>query len=70
MKTYDHQFSESYFSWGAIFLGALFPGSFFPRAFFLEPVNIYNEKSFVRNYFSKFSEVHLEINFVTTEMKV
>ena len=75
MKTYDHHFSEGYFSrgenfWGAIFLGALFPGAFFPRAFFLEPVNIYNEKLLVRNYFSKLSEVHLEINFVITEMKV
>ena len=33
-------------------------------------VNIYNKKLFVRNYFSKYSEVQLEINFVISEIKV
>ena len=30
----------------------------------------YNEKLFVRNYFSKYSEVHLKINFVIIDMEV
>ena len=34
-----------------------------------EYVNIYNKKLFVRNYFSKCSEVHLKINLVISEMK-
>ena len=34
-----------------------------------EYVNIYN-KLFIRNYFSKYSEVQLEINFVISKMKV
>ena len=35
-----------------------------------EYVNIYNTKLFVRNYFSKYPEVQLEINFVISKMKV
>ena len=30
----------------------------------------YNKKLFMRNYFSKWSEVHLKINFIISEMKV
>ena len=35
-----------------------------------EYVNIYNKKLFVRNYFSKCSEVHLMVNFVINDMEV
>ena len=30
----------------------------------------YNKKLFVRNYFSKWSEVYLKINFIISDMKV
>ena len=30
----------------------------------------YSNKLFVRNYFSKYSEVHLKINFVISDMEV
>ena len=33
-------------------------------------VNVYNKKLFLRNYFSKCSEVHLKIKFVISNMKV
>ena len=32
--------------------------------------HLYNKKLFVKNYFSKYSEVQLLINFVISEMKV
>ena len=35
-----------------------------------EYVNIYNKKLFMRNYLSKSSEVHLNMNFVISDMKV
>ena len=35
-----------------------------------EYVNIYNKKLFVRNYFSKCTEVHLEINLFISDMEV
>ena len=35
-----------------------------------EYVNVYNKKLFVKNYFSKCSEVHLKNNFYISDIKV